>query len=234
MALPPLGGLEEGVVEACFEQMEAFNHNADLSRVENIEERDLNFFKERNFRIFEKSRDYIVDRLAMASYASQKYKAKRALYNFFTTNYTYRFREYNESDYGQVSALYDNWAKEKAQKNHDGIYKMMLKDSASALGVMLENYSALDVKAKVVEVDNRLCGFTSGFSISPDIFCVNFEFCDSFFKGLPQFIFAEFARSLAGYSLINMMDDCGIENLRWTKGSFHPALAPVAYTALLA
>lgn len=234
MILPPLGGLDEEVVDACFEQMQAFNHNADLSRIENIEEQDLSFFKERGYRIFEKSKDYIVERPAVASYVSQKYKAKRALYNFFTKHYRCLFRDYDRSDYEPVTALYDRWAKACFQKNSDGIYRMLLQDSAGALTEMLDGLSALEVAAKVVEVDGEIRGFTSGFPISRDYFCVNFEFCDGSFKGLTQFIFAEFARSLKGYPFINMMEDCDIENIRWTKNSFHPVMTPVSYTALLA
>lgn len=233
MILPPLGGLDEEVVEACFDQMQTLNHNADLSRMENIEERDIGFFRERGYRIFEKSKDYIVERSAIATLASQRYKAKRALFNFFNKSYAHVFRDYERNDYAHVVALYDAWAAHRARKNDDEIYKMLLEDNASALKVMLEDYDALDLRAKVVEVDGRICAFTSGFSLAQDIFCVNFEFCDDSFKGLSQFIFAEFARSQEGYSFINMMDDCDIKNLRWTKNSFHPIKTPVAYTALL-
>lgn len=232
MILPPLGEWGLDVIEACFDEMDAFNHNQDLSRIENLEEADLTFFKNKNFRIFEKSKDYLVDRGSIASFASQKYKSKRALYNYFIKHHQYHFRDYCARDYHEVSALYGAWAKGRAEKNKDGVYAMLLGDSAKVLTRMLTDIRVLDIRAKVVEIDGYIRGFTSGFAVAKDIFCVNFEFVDAAFKGLPQYIFSAFASQLKEYAFINMMDDCGIENIRWTKESFHPSCSVVSYTAL--
>lgn len=232
MALPPLGGLDDETVQACFDEMDSFNHNPDISRIENIEERDLDFFKKDGFRIFEKSKDYIVDRRLIARLNTQKYKSKRALYNYFTKRYPYRFRDYQNADRNEVMRLYEQWMDNRFKKSEDGIYRALLKDSFKVLAQVLEDYDHLRVNAKMVESDGKIIAFTCGFPVDKDMFCVSFEFADIAFKGLPQFIFSAFAKSLEGYDFINMMDDSGIANIRWTKMSFHPAREPVSYTAL--
>ncbi|MFH1692014.1 MAG: phosphatidylglycerol lysyltransferase domain-containing protein [Candidatus Omnitrophota bacterium] len=232
MVLPPLGGWDSDVIEACFDQMEAVNHNPDISRIENLEEADLAFFQNKNFRIFEKSKDYLVDRASIASFASGKYKAKRALYNYFIKHYSYCFRDYRASDYKEVVALYDAWAKSRAEKNRDGVYNMLLNDGAKVLAQMLADMEVLPICAKVLEIEGHIRGFTSGFSVTKSIFCVNFEFVDAAFKGSSQYIFSAFASQLKEYEFINMMDDCGIKNIRWTKKSFHPSRSMASYTVL--
>lgn len=234
MALPPLGGLDDETVRACFDEMDSFNHNPDISRIENIEEQDLDFFKRDGFRIFEKSKDYIVARQLIARLNTRKYKSKRALYNYFTKHYQCRFRDYQNADRDEVIRLYEQWMDNRFEKNSDEIYRALLKDSLKVLTQTLEDYDHLRLSAKIVESDGNIIAFTCGFPVGKDIFCISFEFADIAFKGLPQFIFSAFAKSLEGYDFINMMDDSGIENIRWTKMSFHPVSEPVSYTALLA
>ena len=189
MNMPPLGGLDPETIKTCFEIMEDFNHNREISRIENIEPLDLVFFKEGNFRLYEKTQEYIVAQEDMGSLKGEKLKHKRSLYNFFIKNYKETFRNYEEKDRQDVLRLYEDWMRERMSKNSDSIYQAMLKDNFKALSEMLVHFGNLKFLAKVAECDRGIRGFISGFTLNPGLFCINFEIADLKFQGLAQFIF---------------------------------------------
>lgn len=232
MPLPPLGERDARVLDACFRHMEAINHNPDISRIENIEEAEHSFFEESGWRIYEKSKDYLVDRSAIAALRGDRFKHKRNLYNVFVKRGSAAFRDYAPSDKKAVLELYRRWQKERSAKYDDRIYRAMLEDSFGALRCMLEDIALLDVTAKVAEADGRVVAFTSGCPVSPDIFCIHFEIADLAHKGLAQYIFTMFARSLSGFAHLNIMDDSGLANIRRAKRSFHPTQLIPSLTAV--
>lgn len=265
MYLPPLGGFDKKTVDTCFEITESFNHNTDISRIENIEEADIGFFNpsqnstgfrprgectlssaregasalslrgstKNNFRFYEKSKEYIVAQKDMAALSGEGFRHKRNLYNFFVKNYGGYLRDYEEKDDAAVIELYQAWMKERLSKNSEDIYKAMLEDSYKVFCEMLVGRKYLNIVAKVVECGGKIKGFTCGFPVGSAVFCINFEIADLGIKGLAQFIFTEFAKTLGRYPEINIMDDSGIENIRQTKLSYHPIRTVSSFTALL-
>ena len=233
MNMPPLGGLDPETIKTCFEIMEDFNHNREISRIENIEPLDLVFFKEGNFRLYEKTQEYIVAQEDMSSLKGEKFKHKRSLYNFFIKNYKGTLRDYEEKDRQEVLDLYENWMRERMSKNSDPIYQAMLKDNFTAFVQMLAYFRDLKFLAKVVACEGAIRGFIAGCPLKPGLFCINFEIADLKFKGLAQFIFSEFSKQLSSYPHINIMDDSGIENIKQTKLSYRPIKTISSYTALM-
>lgn len=233
MPLLPLGVLDFKTVKICFEIMEDFNQNRDISRIENVEERDLDFFKAHDFRTYEKSKEYIVVQNEMEALKGEKFRHKRNLYNFFIKHHDAVFRDYKANDQAEVLSLYKTWAQERGEKNKDRIYHAMLEDSFKAFTEMLSYSAGLGIQAKVVEIGGKVRAFTSGFAIHRRLFCINFEVADLGYKGLSQFIFCEFSKSLRTYPEINIMDDCGIQNIRRTKLSYRPKRMVSSLTALL-
>jgi hypothetical protein len=233
MILPPLGGLDAKTVGSCFDHMEGINCNRELSRIENIEEDELEFFKKNDFRVYEKSKDYVVRTQDMAVLEGDRFRHKRNLVNFFNKNNGSVFRAYKDRDMAQVLELYNSWMRGRKDKNSDSIYTGMMEDSRKALCALLKDRRKLNVEARVVECGGRISAFTSGFPVSRKLFCINFEFADLSFKGIAQFIFNAFAKELAKYPEINIMDDSGIDNIRNTKLSYRPSRTVLSYTALL-
>lgn len=232
MILPPLGGLDPETVAACFEIMEASNRNKDISRIENIEEEEAYFFRKHGFRVYEKNREYVARREDIAQYRGTKFRHQRYLKRFFEKGASCCFRGYAAQDKDRVFALAGRWATERRAKCGDAVYGAMLDDSGRVLAFLLEHMAELDILARVVEVDGQIRAFSSGFPISPDIFCVNFEIAELSYKGLPQYLFSEFAGSVSSYEELNLMDDSGMENLKRTKLAFHPR-GIASYTALM-
>ncbi|MFH1678695.1 MAG: phosphatidylglycerol lysyltransferase domain-containing protein [Candidatus Omnitrophota bacterium] len=223
MYLPPLGdkpGLS--VMNTCFAIMDDFNANKNISRIENVGEKDLDFFKEYGFEYYSKPGDYLCGREDIISLKGNRFKSKRASYNYFIKHYGFEYRPFLLQDADACLALYCRWAKERRRKFSDSFYQAMLDDSFLCQKAAMENFFQLGLFGSVVRSKEELVGYTFGFPLSPKTFCVLFEICNLTFRGVSQFIFTEFCRQLPGYQHINIMDDSGLLNLRRVKLSYCP------------
>ena len=95
--------------------------------------------------------------------------------------------------------------------------------------VALHDAAELGLLGLVVEVEGRLAAYTLGYPLSDSVFCILFEIADRDVRGLAQYIFREFCRSLARSEFINAMDDSGLEGLRRAKQSYHPERIVTSY-----
>lgn len=233
MNIPPLGGLKRDTVMRCFEIMQGINDNLEVSRIENVEERDLDFFKQDCFRFFKKTQEYIVSREDISAYRGDRYKDKRNLCNFFQKNNIYKVRRYEDADCRQVLELFECWKQGRLKAERDDMYKYLLQDSSKVFSFMLKYLSELRITASVVEVKNKIAAFTCGYPVGNKTFCINFEIADLNYKGLAQFTFREFSRSLNEYEELNIMDDSGIEALKKTKLSFKPVKNIASFNVLM-
>src|SRR5512135_3557823 len=175
MPLPPLGRKDESAVAACFDHMEAINHNRDMSRIENIEEGDTEFFKGLGCGMYKKAEDYIVRQRDIATLKGEAYKHRRSLYNQCVKHHGASLRDYAAGDEKTVRALWGRWESGRAAKHEDRLYRAMLKDSGLAFDVLLRHLSGCGVTAKVATVGGAVVACTSGVPISKGVFCVNFE-----------------------------------------------------------
>ena len=110
----------------------------------------------------------------------------------------------------------------------------MLEDSRSAHRIAIAHAEALGLLGRVVRIDEEIRGYTFGYPLNADIFCVLFEITDLEIKGLAQFIYREFCKELVGtYRWINAMDDSGLENLKRVKRSYHPVELLPSYNIVI-
>jgi hypothetical protein len=107
----------------------------------------------------------------------------------------------------------------------------MLEDGLLCLENLFNKWDDLSFKGMVVKIDKQIRGFTLGFKINKNTFCINYEIADLAFKGIAQFIFRTFCQSLKNYKYINVMDDSGLENLKKVKLSYRPIKLVPAYIA---
>jgi hypothetical protein len=218
------------VIFYIFKLLKRLNKNPELAHLENIEEGDLGFYRKLGFECSLKSQDYILSREELSGLRGNKYKSKRAGYNYFTKNFDFLYQELNFKDRQECLALYSLWAQERKAGNNDSIYQGMLEDSHIALKEALDNYTKLGFKGAKVQVDKVMKAFTFGFALNQETFCILYEIADLNIKGLAQFIFSSFARELKDYKYINIMDDSGLPNLKRVKFSYHPKRLAQAYT----
>jgi len=228
--LPPLGGeIKPTVVETAFKIMDNLNKNRDISRIENVEEKDISFYKRLGYECVSKPFDYICLREELVELKGERFKSKRACYNYFLKHYQYTYEPFSLKDKGACLCLYRLWMSQRETKSQDPVYRGMLKDSLNALKILLDYYRQLDITGRVIKINQKLKAFSFGFPLNKDIFCIQYEITDLSIKGLAQFIFREFCSELNPYSYINIMDDSGLANLSRVKLSYHPARMAPSY-----
>jgi len=232
MYLPPLTKrVNPLVIRECFRIMDGFNQNQDISRIENLEIQDLSFYQGLGYECRHKSDDYLCQRSDLVRLKGNKFKSKRACYNYFVKNYKFRYLPFTLKYKKDCLQLYNSWMKERKNQNPDPIYKSMLEDSRTCFKILLDDYADLDILVRLVRIEQDLKAFTLGFKLNKDTFCILYEIADLSVKGLSQFIFRKFCSELKEYRFINIMDDSGLENLKKTKLSYHPIRLIPAYIA---
>jgi len=223
MYLPPLGRkLDTPLLNRCFAIMDEFNGNKDISRIENIEEKDVTFYRERGYAHSVKPGDYLCAKGDIVSLKGNRYKSKRASRNYFVKHYDFEFRPFLGQDTDACLALYRRWAEERKDKFADPVYRGMLEDCFSCHKLAMENHARLGLLGYVMRIGVRICGYTFGFPLNSETFCILFEICDLSYRGISQFIFSQICRQLSDYQYINIMDDSGLENLNKVKLSYRP------------
>lgn len=221
--LPPLGKRQsKELIEKSFAIMDRFNRNKDISRIENVEEPDLDFYRSLGYECVFKGCDYICRNHKLISLRGNAFKSKRAAFNYFIKHYQFDYQPYSLKNKNECICLYNAWMRNRKIKSTDPVYIKMLEDSFISQKEALDNFKKLNLVARVVKINNRIKGYTFGFLLNPDTFCILYEIADLSIKGLAQFIFRRFIEELKDYPYINIMDDSGLENLRRVKLSYRP------------
>ena len=232
MYLPPLGvPVSAQLIEEVFSLMDGLNSNPEVSRIENIEEKDAQIYRKLGLTVREKYSDYLCLRADLAGLAGNKFKSQRASYNYFTKHYPFSSAAFSVKHIPQCRKLFALWSGQRKSQHDDPMYLGMLEDSQRVLKQIFSSYKKLCFQGIVVKTHGRISGFTFGFKLNSDTFCIVYEITDLSVKGLAQFIFRAFCQKLQGFKYINIMDDSGLENLKKTKLAYHPAKLIPGYIA---
>jgi hypothetical protein len=224
--LPPLsltGEISMQAAEDVFSVMRERNKGGSgVSRIENIPESMLGGYQGR-YELFSAMSEYVCLRRSLVELKGNSFKSKRSDCNAFAKQYRHEYRRFTAQDSEAVLLLNSRWIAER-RDNPDKIYRGMLVDSAVCLREALKAASCPEsgYRGRLLYAEGRLCGFTLGYALDKETFCVLSEFTDLEVKGAAQFIFREFCSELDGYKYINIMDDSGLDNLRRVKMSYHP------------
>lgn len=230
LCLPPLGGAKDALLlEKAFAVMDKFNKNKEISRIENVEAKDAAFYKNLGFEAKIKSFDYICEREYLANLEGNKFKSKRACFNYFTKHNKFEYLPFSLRFRNSCIKLYNRWQLQRKARNEDPLYRGMLDDSKTCLKALLSDYQDLDILGRVIKIGKDLKAFTFGVKLNPQTFCILYEITDLYIKGLAQFIFRSFCCELKDYRYINIMDDTGLPNLKKVKLSYHPTRLIPAY-----
>lgn len=222
------------VVSEAYQFMLDASRNPHIVRIENVPQQMTAFFERKGFCVRLKETEYLYETVALAELRGDRYKQQRHAYNTFVAQYpTATLYPYCSDDQDECLALYDAWREARSQRYDDPLYNAMLDDSQSAHRIGISSAEALGLVGRVVRIDGEIKGYTFGYPLNADTFCVLFEITDLSIKGLAQFIYREFCKELMdAYKWVNAMDDSGLENLKRVKRSYHPYQLLPSYNLL--
>jgi len=235
MPIMPMGGPpSERSIREAYTFMLAENRARQIARIENVPAEDLPFFHAMGFASALKEMEYLYETHAMVHLKGNRYKSKRAAYNAFVRRYpSARIQPYHPDYLADCLRLYESWQQTRRAKHDDSTYQAMLDDSRSAHRTGLMNYEALGLVGGVVRIDGELSGYTFGYPLNSEVFCVLFEVTHPRVKGLAQFLFREFCRERSANRLIHAMGDSGLENIKGVKLSYRPCELIPSYNVFL-
>ncbi len=215
MPLAPIGNDNDRVIKKCFEIMNYYNPNTEVSRIENISE-------EIPGRTKLKDTEYLCSPKELAELKGDRYKHKRSSCNHFVRNYPYQVMPYSQSMLKDCLGLYQLWRNQREESNKDVIYRQMLEDSGVSFNTALRYANKIGLSGYVVKAAGKVKACSLGYPLNKETFCILFEVCDLRLKGIARFIFREFCRRLSGYKYINIMGGSDLENLKAVKMSYRP------------
>jgi hypothetical protein len=226
----PLSKLNDPqAIAGAFNIMDGINRNRNISRIENVEECDLPFFQKLGLKCAEKPAEFLCSISDMEQLKGDDFKSKRWAANYFVKNYVFQYLPYSSADKKPCLQLYLDWMRNRQVKGFDNIYSAMLEDSHNALKILLRDFRYLRCVGRVVKIEGRIRGFTFGFKLNKETFCVLYEVTDLSVKGLAQFIFRKFCSEFKDLSYVNIMDDSGLKNLKEVKLSYRPIRMTPSY-----
>ena len=220
MPLPPLGSPDMAVILDCFSWMDARNPDRRISRIENIAEEDEAFYRNAGWITEAKPPEYVYSRSALVDLRGNAYKTPRGSCNAFVRRYRPIDRPYRPADRPAALALLARWQEQR--RHADPIYQQMILDSESVHRRALAEWDDIGLTGWVLEVEGELVGYTFGFPLCGDTFCVALEVTDLTLSGAAAYLFRTFCSTLAGHRWINTMDDAGFANLRRVKEAYRP------------
>ncbi|MFH1046156.1 MAG: phosphatidylglycerol lysyltransferase domain-containing protein [Candidatus Omnitrophota bacterium] len=233
--LPPLDTVfNEQAYQESLDILKALNQNsAAVPRIENAPEELSGQMRSLGLKTQSSSCEFIYDRQSLTQLKGEAFKSKRALANYFSKNYRYIFRPFQEADIFACLDLYRQWAGQKLSATPDEYFRFLIEDSYFAQKTALFNYRLLELEGWVVEIEGAIKGYTLGYPLNQDTFVILFETADTLFKGLPQFLFKESLNQLPAYRYINALSDSGLKNLKTVKESYRPIQKMPVFTAAL-
>ncbi len=162
--------------------------------------------------------DYIYEAEKLQTLSGKKYHQKR--------NHLARFHENNWEYHDMTEKDFDECIEFAAKSyNLDNAYDDESRVAEQfAINTFMTCFGELELKGGVITVDGRLEAFTIGDGINSDTFDIHIEKANADIQGAYAAINNEFAKSAAnGYTYINREEDLGLEGLRKSKHSYHPA-----------
>lgn len=162
--------------------------------------------------------DYIYNSKDLSEFKGKKYHAKRNhLAQFKKLDYS--FSLITEKDFDDCISFSTETYNSKTSENlHSYIAEQY------AINTYFTYYTELGLSGGIIKVDGKTAGVTIGEGINSNTFCVHIEKADTQYKGIYAGIcslFAEYASK--DFEFINREEDLGIEGLRKSKLSYHPA-----------
>ena len=235
--LPPLGkSFDAPTLELVFKHMAPRGVPGAANRVENIPENLLSSFSQGSYNQYSKPAEYVYRKEDLIALKGNAYKSQRHDCNCFTARHgEHFFGPYIDDDFGSCADLFERWADNRAKGNRDDVYKAMLQENRLVHARLLKFRGPLGLVARVLKVEDKTIGYTFGFGIDENTFCVYAEIADLKFPGAAAYMFRNFCgdEELKRFSRINTMDDFAMPEVARAKQAYHPSELISSYSVTL-
>ncbi len=232
MSVPPLVPKRtDRHLRSAFEMLSELNPPGSAGRIEGLTEEEAALAASFGACCYPKPPEYLYERKSLVELSGDPYKSKRALCNYFTGHYPFTLEPYQSSDFLECLQCFKRWQNEKQKKTEDTYALALLEDAAFVHRRALLHAEALELEGKVIRIAGEVKGYTFGYPLKEDTWCILLEIADPSIKGLAQFLFREFCREKSGFEWISAMDDSGLESLRQVKRSYRPARIKTPFVA---
>ena len=162
--------------------------------------------------------DYVYSANELITLKGKKYDGKRNFIKRFKSENKYVYEALDGDNAKSCYAFAEEWCKLRDCEGVDS-----LKYESFAIREMLENFSGLGLSGGKIEIGGEICAFAIGEKLRDDTFVVHILKAKDGITGINQTMNNEFhTRVAAGYKLINLEQDLGLEGLRKSKLSYHP------------
>jgi len=235
--LPPLGkSFDLSTIELAFTHMTKGGALKPVNRIENIPENLLLSFGRDSYNQYLKPAEYVYRKEDLIALKGNAYKSQRHDCNYFQAHQGgYSFVSYTDADFAPCMELYERWAHHRALGNSDEVYRSMLQENSQVHARLLKFWKDLGLVARVLKVEDRIIGYTFGFALDENTFCIYAEITDLKSQGSAAFMFKSFCadQELTPFNRINTMDDFAMPNVARVKQAYHPSELISSYTVSL-
>ena len=170
--------------------------------------------------------DYIYAADDLRNLAGRRYQPKRNHLNRFNDLYNWSYEPLTAAHKDECMQLENVW-----QSHHSD--DTTIAAERSAIERAFDNFEALGLAGGLLRIDGRPVAFTYGSPVNDQTFDIHVEKADTSFEGIFQAINRMFAQHIPEqYEYINREEDMGLDGLRRSKLSYHPAALEYKYTAL--
>lgn len=237
-AFAPIGNIEREELKKVIQHLkEYFSDNGWQLRFERVSKEALEhlskFVSDESDIIYDRdASDYVYACSDLINLKGKKYDGKRNHINKFKRTYRYNYTSFdsqNASEYllGECIRILNDWC---AQRGDDSD----IENERIANIELIENFTRLNCKAALVEVDGTYEAFTVGEMLNDNTAVIHIEKAKSSINGLYTFINQQFCeREWSHVEFINREQDLGIEGLRKAKLSYNPKYLVDKYTVII-
>lgn len=163
--------------------------------------------------------DYVYSRESLATLKGKKLHGKRNHINkFLSQNPDYEYKKLEPSMVPDCIALYEHWSEEKDEPS------MQLEDEKRSVLLALNNMEVLGLTGGAIYLNEKLCAFTVGERLLPQMQLIHIEKANTDIDGLYPMINQQYIlHECEGVEWVNREEDMGLEGMRKAKRSYNPA-----------
>lgn len=166
--------------------------------------------------------DYLFTKDKLINYPGRNLHKKRNLLKQFISGYEWSAEVIDDSRIHDAMIILDAWQSATNLPESSTDY-LSCKEA-------LTNTVMFNLTGEIIYIDGIAAGFVLSEMISHNVFALHFAKCITHYKGIYQFIYNHFAKSLPSEcEWINFEQDLGIPALRQAKETYEPDLMEHKY-----